>query len=488
MSVVRTSLLLSSANSYAGLVLQIAGTVIIARILSPAEAGVFAVATIFAAVASTFRDFGVAEYLIQKKNVTEADLKASFAVNLGASWLVGVVLLALSPLAASFYREPGVAAVMQVQALNFIFIPFGAVTLAWFRREMDFTPIFRAALAANLAQFLSSVGLALAGFSYMALAWSSLVGVVVTVAVATWHRPKWFPRRPGLKGTREVLKFGKFASAVFVAGHLSRGAPELVLGRTAGMTEVGFYSRAAGVGDLFERAIGQVVSQVCLPYLARGVRSEGTVVPSLVQTTRLMTGVGWPFVLFLGLAAYPAIRLMYGPQWIAAVQVAQVLCAVIAIETVYRYANQALFSLGLAGVANRLQLTHLAIRLLGLSAAFTHGLTGAAFGLLAAAVASLFASHRFLKAHAGYRAWDVWSACRASLLLALLTAIPYGALMLAWPANESNFAWHFVAGGVVTTITWTLAARNLKHPIWHEVMQLLLSVAARVREPGRPPS
>lgn len=468
--------------------LQIAGTVIIARILTPAQAGVFAVATVFAALASTFRDFGVAEYLIQKKDVNESDLRASFAVNLAASWLIGLVMLVLSPVAATFYREPGVAHVMQVQALNFIFIPFGAVTMAWFRREMNFAPILKAALAANLAQFVSSVGLALAGFGYMALAWSSVVGVVVTVAVVSWYRPTWFPRRPSLKGAREVVKFGKFASAVFVAGHLSRGAPELVLGKAAGMADVGMFSRAAGVGDLFERAIGQAVSQVCMPYLARGVRSEGTVVPGLIQTTRLMTGVGWPFLFFLGLAAFPAIRIMYGPQWIPAVPVAQVICMVIAVETVYRYANQALFSLGLAYVANRLQLTHLAIRLLGLGAVFTHGLMGAAFGLLAAAVVGMFASHYFLRAHAGFRARDAWVACRLSLLLAIVTSLPYAVLCWVWPSGEPNFVRHFLAGGLLTVATWAMAARALRHPIWDELVQVATAAFARLRKPSAPPT
>ena len=68
MTAVRKSLAYTALDSYIGLMLQIASTVIIARVLTPAQVGVFAVAAVFATLASSFRDFGVAEYLIRKRN------------------------------------------------------------------------------------------------------------------------------------------------------------------------------------------------------------------------------------------------------------------------------------------------------------------------------------------------------------------------------------------------------------------------------------
>ncbi len=480
MNPVRSSLLLSAANSYVGLLLQIAATAVIARILTPREAGVFAVASVFAALASTFRDFGVAEYLIQKREVEDRDLRASLAVNLAMSWAVGALLLALSPLASSFYADPGVGAVMRVQALNFVLIPFGAVTLAWFRREMNFTPIFHASMAASVLQFAVSVSLALAGHSYMALAWGSFAGVAGTVLVAMIHRPRWFPRRPALDGIREVLHFGKFASGVFVANQLARGAPELTLGKVSGLADAGMYSRASGVVDMFERLIGQTVAPVCLPYLARGVRDQGTVVPGLSLTTTLVTGVGWPFVCFLGLCAYPAVRIMYGTQWMSAVPVAQILCVALAAEMTFRFGSQALFSLGKAREANRLQFLHLGLRLAGLSLVLPFGLMGAALGLLCAAVLGTFVSEHALRTAAGYTWRHTWRACRPSLLLALISGAPYALVVAVWPASESNFVRHFAVGAVLTTLAWMIGARGLRHPAWMEVMGVLAGIRSRL--------
>jgi hypothetical protein len=82
-----------------------------------------------------FRDFGVAEYLIQEEQLDNQKIRAALTVNIALSWLVGLLLFCAAPFASNFYGEPGIAAVMRIQAFSFLFIPFGAVTFAFFRRE-----------------------------------------------------------------------------------------------------------------------------------------------------------------------------------------------------------------------------------------------------------------------------------------------------------------------------------------------------------------
>lgn len=480
MSNVRSSLALSAANSYLGVALQIASTAIVARLLTPTEIGIFAVAAVFAALATTFRDFGVNEYLIQKEDVTPGDVRACFSLNLAVSWLIGGALFVASPWVAAFYEEPGVGAVMRVQAFNFLLIPFGAVTLAWYRREMNFRPVLAAGIAANVTSFVLAVGLAYAGFGYMSLAWAGFGGVAVTVLVALLHRPAWFPRLPGWRGVPEVFHFGKFASGVFVAGQLGKGAPEMIIGKAAGMADVGMYSRAAALVEIFNRLVVRAVSPVCLPYLSQGVRRDGSVVPSLMQTTTLLTGVGWPFLVFLALAAFPAIRIMYGPQWEAAVPIARILCLVAALELLHRFSTQALFSLGLARQANSMQFIVQGLRVLGLLAVVPFGLVGAAAGLGVAVVCGVCVAQWVLARHAGLRVRDVARAALPSVYLTGLSVLPFLAWTLLQPPAEDNFILLGLGGGALTVAAWLLAARQLRHPVWPEVVRVAAAVRKRL--------
>ena len=114
----RRSLAFSAADSYVGLVLQLASTAILSRILTPVEVGIFAIAAVFSSLASNFRDFGVAEYLIQEQALTPDKIRAAFGVNIAVSWLMGLLIFSASGLTGEFYRSPGITDVMRVQALE----------------------------------------------------------------------------------------------------------------------------------------------------------------------------------------------------------------------------------------------------------------------------------------------------------------------------------------------------------------------------------
>lgn len=484
MSKINASLVLSAANSYLGLVLQLISTAIIARLLTPEDLGTFALAAVLAAVASTFRDFGVAEYMIQAPEVTREVVSASLAMNLILSWGIALVMLLASMPVAEFYGSAGVGAVMRVQALSFLLIPFGAVTLAWYRREMDFRPIFLAGVASHVLSFAVAVGLVLAGLTYMSLAWSSVAGVAATVAVAVWRRPNWFPLWPSLRGVRQLLRFGSFVSGTYMVTQLGRGAPELVIGKFASLADVGLFSRAAALVEMFNRLVVQASQPVFMPYLAEGLRKDRTVVPSLLRAMSTLTVVGWPFLAVAAALAFPAIRLIYGVQWVEVVPLAQVLCLAAAIELVHRLSNNTLLSLGRADAAFRLELGVQSLRVMGVCGVMAAGLVGAAWGLSAAAAGGLALKQWALSRHAGLGLGDVVGTAVPSAMVTAATAAPV--LLLVWllPPGEANFLWVGLAGGLLAVGAWILAVRALGHPIWTDVLRMLQLARQRTGRSG----
>lgn len=479
MSSVRKSLAFSALDSYVSLLLSIASTMVIARILTPVETGIFAVAAVFAALASTFRDFGVAEYLIQEEQLNDDAIRAALTVNIAISWLMALLLFGLSPLAADFYRSPGIGEVMRVQAVSFLLIPFGAVTMAWFRREMNMKPVFIASLGANLVSFVVSISLALHGFGYMSLAWSSLAGVVVTVSISLFMRPAGFPRWPGLRGIGRVVQFGKFASGIYVFGQLGKGAPEMIIGRAADLASVGLFSRGAGLIEIFHRLVLRAVAPMCLPYFAREVREERTPLRALARAIALLTGVGWPFLACIGLAAYAAVRLIYGSQWLAAVPLAQALCIVAAVELLYYPSKEALLSMGLVRESAQLQISTQILRAAGLLAVIPWGLQGACWGLLAGTIGGAMHSHWALSRYCGLSLRRVVSVAMPSLIAAGCTAAPLVFWQFWRPIDESNYLAASVFAVAICPPCWLVALRTTGHPLWQELARA--ATAARDR-------
>ncbi len=481
MSKLRKSLVFSMADTYVGLPLQIIGTMLLSRLLTPAETGVFAVAAVFSAFASTFRDFGVGDYLIQEAELTDTKLRAALTVNIIISWFMGLMLFVLAPLAASFYRHPGIADVMRVQCLSFLLIPFGAVTMGYFRRELNFRPIFMAGLFSNIASFVVGAACALQGQAYMSLAWGALAGVVATVGTALWFRPRDFPQWPGLEGIGPVFHFGKFASGVNIFGQMGRGAPEMIIGRAQGLAEVALFSRAGGLVELFNRLVLRGVVPVCQPYFAKGHREQGSVVQGYGLSLSFLTAVGWPVLMFLALASFPVLRILYGVQWVAAVGLAQVLCAAMAIELVHYLSKEALLAAGEARRASELQVLTQVVRVLGLLGVVPFGLMGACWGMLGAAAVGLLISQRAMGQVVGWRWADLITSCRPSALVTLGTALPLGLLYGLVSPGEHNYIWWLAAASVLFAVTWLVSLRAVGHPAWPELATIAKRLRARVR-------
>lgn len=479
MSSVRSSLAFSLADSYLGVVLQLASTLIISRLLTPTEIGIFSVAAVLAALASTFRDFGVAEYLIQEKNLTPDKIRAALTANITISWLMAILLFASSGMVADFYSQPGVAEVMRILSVSFLLIPFGAVTMAYFRRELNYRPIFIAGVLANITSFAVAVSAALAGLGYLSLAWSSLAGVIVTVLVSLIARPKDFPRWPGLKGMRDVAHFGKHASGIYFVGQIGRSAPEAVIGRALDMASVAFFSRANGLMEIFNKTVLRAVVPVCLPYFSKAARANQETKIGYLKATCLLTGVGWPFFLYIGLIAYSAIRLLYGPQWMESVPLAQILCLAAILELPYYLASEVVIAEGRIDQSNRLQFLVQSLRLASLVLVFPFGLTGACWGLVLAALGGVFISHRFLNRIIGLRPIDVIPACSKSAFVALAAVLPAFLVVSYTDQTEANFLYVFIVCSFLMVVSWLGAIRVFNHPFWDEICLITGSLKGR---------
>ena len=133
--VVRRSIAFAFAETYVMMVIQFVSSIVIARLLTPDEIGVFSVAVVAVSIAHTIREFGIVSYLIKEETLTDEKIRAASALSFATSWTLAVIIFASSFGLASFYRDPRLLHLLWVLALNFILIPFGSVVYAILRRR-----------------------------------------------------------------------------------------------------------------------------------------------------------------------------------------------------------------------------------------------------------------------------------------------------------------------------------------------------------------
>ena len=478
---IRSSIVFSFAEKYLSLVLSLVGTMVLSRLLTPSDTGVYSLAAVWAGIAQVFRDLGVSQYIIQEKELTRDKIRAVYSVSFATSWSLALIIMLSAVPAARFYGEPRLFDVLSVLAFNFAIIPFGSVTMAYMSRELKFRDISIINLFSSLVSLAVSVGLALAGYGVMSLAWATPAATLTTVIVLVFFRPRGLPWLPGVKELRQVLHFVGFAGGARIVDEIGVAAPDIIIGKQLGMHSVGIYSKALGTVRLFHRTVTNAINPIILPYFSDTLRRQQDLKPVLIKASLYTTVLAWPFFLSLAALAYPVIVVLLGDQWLEAVPVARVMCiAYICHFGGFFLFRHILLANGMAkAVAGIITLSTL-LQVVGIFAASFFGLLYVAIVVATVNVINLFSSLRAMKAVLAYSPLELLLNNRKSALVALATAA--GATVAGLLAQ---FGWlpplpSLMLGGVLGGCGWLASVFAVNHPVTAEVAMVRQKLLARL--------
>lgn len=420
---VRSSLAFSLVDRYLSLIVSIVSTMVLARLLTPAELGVYSVAMAMLAMAAVLRDLGAGNYLVQEKDLTIDRIRAVWAVQLAVGAALAVIVAALSLPAARFFKEPDVQSILLLLSLTYLVTPFGSLTYAWLMREMRFDAIAVMRLSSTLSGAAVSIVLAWRGHGAVSLAWGSLVAALANAGVSMLFRPAHFPWLPGTRDVRRVLSFGMQLTGSSAATAVSTAAPEFLLGKLQGMAFAGYYSRANGFVALFNRLIVDAVYPVAQSLFAQHARSGQPYGEPFLRAMSYLSALCWSFTIGLVLLAHPATLLLYGDQWGPSVPLTRWLACAAALAVPLPLCTAALL-----GAGQLKPLMHSTLVMAG--ATVVAAGIGAALGLAAIGPAMLVASGvgtiawlRNTQRLAGFR----WSALARCGLHSAFVALATGA-------------------------------------------------------------
>lgn len=390
MSALRKSLAISFAEKYSALVIQFGTTLVIARILSPKDFGIFSVGAAIIAIAHTLRDFGVTNYLIQEKHLSDAIIRTAFGLALTFAWSIAGILYWGRPWVAAFYGEPAIQDILSILVWNFLILPFANVSSAILRREMRFGAIYAVNIFSTLAQSATAIFLAIKGFGFMSLAWGGIAGVVGSLLMVTLIQPKYALILPSFKHTGKVLSFGGQSTLASLINELGSNASDLIVSKVLGFTAAGHLSRANGLVNLAERTLTDVIRPVIFPYFAVQHRTGQDVRTSYLKAVQYYLAVLWPLLAIIGFTARPLIHVLYGPQWEAAVPLVQILCVAVGFRAANHLTAAATLALGGARQLIQVQSAYQLIKVACIVAGSVYGIEEAARALVLAEFAGFF--------------------------------------------------------------------------------------------------
>lgn len=305
----------SAASQATQLVLTLGYNVVLARLLSPHEFGLVALATTVAGFLQVFKEAGLPTATIQRDNVTQAQVTNLFWMNVAVSSTAAMVMAASAPLVARFFREPELVPVSLALSLAFVLEGLAAQHLALLNRQMRFPVIALINVGCGAAGFAVGVILAATGWSY----WS-LVGATLSTAafraIAIWLSSGWRPHLPTRhSGVRPLVRFGLDLTLVGVVHAVTRGCDSILIGRYLGTEAVGVYSRATVLLTRPIEGLTAPIFAVIVPALSRLQGEPQRYRRAFLRTFEALAIGGCIFTgLFLPLAE-PVVLVVLGEKW-----------------------------------------------------------------------------------------------------------------------------------------------------------------------------
>ncbi|MYN03961.1 oligosaccharide flippase family protein [Pseudoduganella sp. DS3] len=452
------------AEKYLLVLLALASSMLLARILSPAELGVYAIAAVLASLAQVFRDLGTGQLLVLQPVMGQQEQRALLTLSIGTGWALALFMALLAAPLARFYRQPVLAEVLRILALNFLLVPFSAQVTSLLRREMRAAALFRISACYGLTQFAATVGLAVAGLGPCALAWGSFAATAAGCAAAIILRPSGMVWRPALRGARALVRPGGLAVTGNAIDEVGVVAPDLVAGKLLGAEEVAVLGKAQSVLSLFNQAITSAVSPVVFPLFARTAREGGDPVQTYLDAAACITVLSWPFFLLAGLFAPPLVHLLYGPQWQGSVPLIRIMCGAAALYSMFSMVRYLLLATGHIGTQARLDAMAVGGRLLMLAPA---GLAGLHWMAAAVALSLLWRSWlvlRVLRRLYGVHAALLLRPMQKSAIVAVAAMLPATAAYLL-AGGDGGGQTMLLSGGAAAAVGWGLALWLQQHPL-----------------------
>jgi len=464
----RRPLMFSFFDKYVVIAINLVMAVVVARLLTPEEVGVFMVGNALVMMTAAFRDFGVSVYLIQERDITLDGVRSAFTVTLILSLLIAGGLYTLAGPIAVFYGEQGLQLVLQIIAIGFLLAPFSAPITALLRREMAFDRIALISVVGAAVNLVAVVTLAALGFGYLSLAWASLLAAVAGVLLAILARPDFSIFRPTLAAWRKVCSFGGYSTATTLLNIFHEQLPQLLLGRILGFQAVGLYTRALLLCQLPERLIHAAVVPVALPALAAEVRSGNSLKQHYLRALAYNTALQWPFLVCVALLADPVVKVLLGEQWTAVAPMLRIMAlAWLSLFPAFM-TYPVLVSVGRIKDTLTASLISLPPSVAVISGAAFVGLEAVAASLFLTAPFQVYVALSFIRRRIPFAWRELAEATYKSALVALCAAVaPAVAVALAGFEFEVSVS-AMVIAGVGAAIGWAVGLSMTKHPLMAE--------------------
>lgn len=379
------------------IVLTIASTAILARLLTPEDFGLIAMSALVTEFAALLGNIGIGGILIQRKALRRLDMDTAFWITMAIDTALCLLVIVASFLAAAVFDTPQVQTVIAVSSLSFILSGLSTVHLALLSRTMRFREDFIVQAGTLIVRLTASVLLAASGFGVWSLVFAALIGQGTTLILAS----AIVPFRPRMRFNRKLLSEYARTSGSYLGGgivnYLMSNLDYMIVGRRFGPEALGFYQTAFSLPEELRNRLSAPLQRVLFPAYSRLQDDLSAMQYGVLKSLRLLSAVTIPLGVGLAAVSDGVVRVLYGSQWLPVIPLLEILAIGGAARSIFSLTANIFYATDNPHLAFKISLAMLPVTVIALMTGSQWGLTGVAWAMLGVQFLSAVSAHLALR-------------------------------------------------------------------------------------------
>jgi len=363
------SLLWLGTGSLAIQVISWGATVLVIRLLSPADYGLMAMSAIVISFLLMICDLGMGGAIIRTEQIDKRQLRQILGIIFCINIAAFIFTYLSAPLVAAFFGEPRVTSIVRWLSVNFILISFYIVPQSICMKEMAYKKKTQIDVTARILSSMMTLGLAFYGYGVWSLVISEIaLHLIKLIGFNVFMRSVIVPVF-SLRGVGRFIQFGALLTVdrilYWAYGHLDG----VILGRLLGKELLGLYSVALNLASIPMDKFLPVLTQVSFSAYSRIQSDSQKLKNGLLNVTHAVAFIVFPVSWGMIAVAPEAIPLLLGQKWASIVLPFQLISIVLPLKALSSILPPALFAIGRPAV----NIVNMAISVCIMSVAFLVG-------------------------------------------------------------------------------------------------------------------
>lgn len=418
-----TGVLWSFTNHFGIQLVSLIPSMVLARLLTPTEYGLIAMASIFNGIAFQLSTGGFSDALLQRKEIDHLDCCSVYYFNLAINTTLYFIFFLLAPYCAVFMNEPRVINVMRVSLLSLPLTALGGVHAILLKRELNFkAPAIRNFIVQIISAIIAII-LAFLGCGVWALV---VQGVLQTMGnnIINWILYKWRPTLAfSFKRLRNMFSYGVKIYLSGIINYTFNKSIDTTIAKVYTPADLSYYNRAYSTANLFINTFVGILNNVAFPVFSRIQDNPRRICTSISKFIRIVTLVTFFIIGFISVLAEPIFNFIYSSKWNAVIPYFLIVCIWGLFQPIHSVIENVLRSTGCAGIIMYNRIFSKMLVVANAIIAWKLGITFMLWGAVIIEIIQIFVFTYFTKKFYKYSIYDVLKDVLPNSIPALLVAI-----------------------------------------------------------------